>query len=165
MLLYSFKFPRKIRRSVGFLLALAIVLVAGRAVTTAIPVDGMSSQKLPSVKVKNLEAQQDFLRELGWEAKLIDAETSEVIIPEDFDEIYQKYNAIQQQHDLDLLKYRGKKAMKYVYLVANHPSGATNVRVNLLVYKNKVVGGDVCALGLEGFMHSLYYPNPALSTT
>ena len=48
--------------------------------------------------------------------------------------------------------------MRYAYRIGNHPSGEQDVRANLLVYKNRLVGGDVCSLRLDGFMHGLLPP-------
>ena len=33
------------------------------------------------------------------------------------------------------------------------------VRINLLVYKGKIIGGDVCSLGLDGFQRTLIFPD------
>ena len=37
--------------------------------------------------------------------------------------------------------------------IENYPGQAEGVRANILVYKNKVIGGDVCSVELDGFMH------------
>lgn len=164
MLLYSFRFPRKARRSIGFILALLVVLVAGRMISGDVPTTAKATQELPKTKVKSSADGKAFLEALDWKVSPIEAETMTVTIPKEFDEIYSKYNSIQREQGFNLLKFRGKKAVRYTYLVDNYPGDAKNVRINLLVYKNKVIGGDVCSLGLEGFIHNLYYPaNSALT--
>ena len=74
---------------------------------------------------------------------------SEVQIPEEFSEVYENYNKI-QRHGLDLSKYNGEKAARYTYKVVNHPSGEKDVRATLLVYKDKLIGGDICTVRLDG---------------
>lgn len=158
MLLYSIRFPRKVRRGFGFILALLVVLVAGRMLTDDVPVGAKATSELPKTKVKSCAEGKAFLETLGWKVTPIEAETMTVTIPKEFDEIYSRYNSIQREQGMNLLKFRGKKVIRYTYLVENYPGDAKNVRINLLVYKNKVIGGDVCSLGLEGFIHNLYYP-------
>ena len=43
-------------------------------------------------------------------------------------------------------------------MCSNHPSGEEGVVLNLLMYKDKVVGADVMSPRLDGFMHSLEMP-------
>ena len=54
-------------------------------------------------------------------------------IPEEFDEVYDSYNQIQQAQGLDLAPYKGKRATLYTYEITNHPSGEQGVTANLLV--------------------------------
>jgi hypothetical protein len=76
----------------------------------------------------------------------------------EFDEVYQNYNQIQQEQGFDLTQYAGRQVKRYSYEVFNHPSGDQYVRANLLVYREKLVAGDVCSLQLNGFMHGLAMP-------
>ena len=66
---------------------------------------------------------------------------------------FEKYNEIQKQQGCDLSKYAGKRCKRYTYVIENYPGQAEGVRANILVYKNKVIGGDVCSVELDGFMH------------
>ena len=101
-------------------------------------------------------ARGEFLTQLGWEVE--PHEFMEVMIPREFDDIYSEYNELQKSQGMDLTKYRGKRAMHYTYKVKNHPSGEDSVVLNLLVYKNKLIGGDVCSTKADGFMHGLAMP-------
>ena len=58
-----------------------------------------------------------------------------------------------RQQGCDLSKYAGKRCKRYTYVIENYPGQAEGVRANILVYKNKVIGGDVCSVELDGFMH------------
>lgn len=94
-----------------------------------------------------------FIRTFGWEVNAEPAEVLEVIIPEQFDDVYTAYNSIQKLQGCDLEPLAGKRCKRYSYEVTNYPGQTENVRVNLLVMNNKVIGGDVCSLELGGFMH------------
>jgi hypothetical protein len=86
------------------------------------------------------------------------AEIMEVIIPEEFDEVYLQYNNIQKAQGCNLEDYAGKRCKRYAYTVTNYPGTDQPIRVNLLIYKNKVIGGDVCSLDANGFIHGFEAP-------
>lgn len=94
-----------------------------------------------------------FLKTFGWDVASEPCEICEVVIPVKFDDVYDKYNAIQKKQGLDLLKYAGKRVKRYTYEVKNYPDRPANIRVNMLVYNGKIIGGDVCSIELSGFMH------------
>ncbi len=52
-----------------------------------------------------------------------------------------------------MTKYAGKRCKRYSYSVLNYPEEPEDVRANILVYNGKIIGGDVCSLKLDGFMH------------
>jgi hypothetical protein len=123
--------------------------------------DEQTEKQLELIKKANLETNEDrlyLLTTLGWEVEIEPEAYSEVLIPEDFSDVYENYNKIQKTMGLDLSKYKGEKVMRYTYVIVNYPSGEKEVRATLLVFKNKLVGGDVCTVRLDGFMHNLLMP-------
>jgi len=78
-----------------------------------------------------------------------------VSVPEQFDKIFSAYNEIQKSQGLDLSKYKGKKVYRYTYEITNYDGYSGTVYANILVYRNKVIGGDVCSADIKGFMHGL----------
>ena len=66
-----------------------------------------------------------------------------------------EYNEIQRRQGLDLSAYKKKSVMRYTYAVKNYPDYDGEVLVNILVYKNTVIGGDVCSADVSGFVHGL----------
>ena len=82
----------------------------------------------------------------------------ELLIPEEMDDSYQDYLALQSQQGFDLEKYAGKRVKRYTYEVLNYPTGETGVQANLLIRKNTVVGGEVLSPQLDGFLHGLAQP-------
>ena len=82
----------------------------------------------------------------------------ELLIPQEMDESYTEYLALQTSQGFDLNKYAGKRVKRYTYEVLNYPTGETGVQVNLLICKNTVVGGEVLSPRLDGFLHGLAMP-------
>ena len=73
----------------------------------------------------------------------------------EFDKVFAAYNELQKGEGLDLARYKGKKVMRYTYKITNYEGYSDPVYANLLIYKNKVVGGDVCSADPNGFAHGL----------
>ena len=96
-----------------------------------------------------------FLSSFGWETSVEGSEAIEVTIPAKFDSVYEGYNDIQRAQGLNLERYRGKKVMRYTYAVTNYPDYEGTVYATLLVYKDKVIGADICSADVEGFVHGL----------
>jgi hypothetical protein len=122
--------------------------------------DEQTQKQLALIKNAKLETNEDrlyLLTSLGWEVEIEPEAYSEVLIPEEFSDVYENYNKIQKTMGLDLSKYKGDKVMRYTYVVVNYP-GEKDVRATLLVYKNRLIGGDVCTVRLDGFMHNLLMP-------
>ena len=97
-----------------------------------------------------------FIRSFGWAVNEEPEEIAEIVIPEEFDEVYEKYNAIQREQGLDLTKYKGERVKRWSYAVTNYPgveNSAETVRIDLLVAGGNVVGGSVYSLASDGFMH------------
>ena len=89
------------------------------------------------------DARVKFLTDLGWEVTASPAEASEVKIPRGGDEVFDRYNALQKSQGYDLTKYAGKKVMRYVYQITNFPDAKEPVYATVLVYKDKIIGGDI----------------------
>lgn len=111
-------------------------------------------KEVPAKLFKNIKTNDDrieFLRNYGLEVQSDPAEILEVTVPGEFDGIYSKYNEIQKVEGLNLEKYRNKQVKRYTYVVTNYNYDGT-VYANLLVYKNNIIGGDVCSADINGFV-------------
>lgn len=106
-------------------------------------------------KIKTADDRINFLRQFGWEVESQPVEELEVTIPAEFDKIYQSYNELQKKQGFDLTKYLKKDVNRYTYKITNYPDYTGDVYANILVYKNKVIGGDVCSADANGFIHGL----------
>ena len=104
------------------------------------------------------EAQrQQFLKQMGWEVSGEFDECRQVLIPEQFNEVYEGYNELQKQQGFDLSAYKGKSCDVYTYKVKNYKGheDKDDVRCNLMICDDVLIGGDVSSTELDGFMQGL----------
>lgn len=104
-------------------------------------------------KIRDNEDRVEFLSQFGWEVEDDPLETVEVVIPTEFDTVFAGYNEIQKAQGLDLAKYKKKTVTRYTYEVTNYPGYSGTVHANVIVYRNRVIGGDICTADMDGFIH------------
>lgn len=139
-------------------IAAAVLVCACIALVVILAVPGGNAEagKTNKTILKTNEERIDFLASFGWTAEQEPIETSETVIPTEFDETYEKYNALQKEQGYDLSAYKGKTATRYTYKITNYPNESVkDVRVNMLIYENKLIGADVSSSDIGGFMHGL----------
>ena len=110
-------------------------------------------QEIRYDKIKTEEDRVGFLSQFGWSVSGEPIEVAEVTIPDEFDKIFTGYNEIQKRQGLDLSKYKGKTLTRYTYEISNYDGEQGKVYANILIYRNKVVGGDICSADAGGFIH------------
>jgi len=154
MFILSAKLTRSKLLTLGLICCcLAVVLIV------SIPQGDETTAKTKNLKGETNEQRVAYLESFGWDIIDEPTESTEVIIPSEFDETYESYNLLQQTQGFDLSKYKGKRVMRYTYSVKNYPSdSAENVCATLLVSDKKIIGGDISSTSLGGFMHSLLKP-------
>ncbi|MGE4276637.1 MAG: DUF4830 domain-containing protein [Lawsonibacter sp.] len=158
MLIITAKVPR---RKLAFGVALAalacccaLALNLGGAATREVAVSAAPNPK----GVKSNEDRVDYLASYGWEVVSEPLATQELLIPDEMDESYNEYLALQSEQGFDLSKYAGKRVKRYTYEITNYPTGEAGVQANLLIYRNTVIGGEVLSPQLDGFLHGLSMP-------
>lgn len=104
-------------------------------------------------KMKNEGDVANFLAQFGWSVDASSVEKQEVTLPDEFDKVFAGYNEIQRAQGLDLSKYKKKKITRYTFEVTNYNGYEGKVLANVLVYRNKVIGGDICSSDVSGFVH------------
>lgn len=105
-----------------------------------------------------------FLTDFGWDVTTSPVESSQVRIPEESSEVFDRYNALQKSQGYDLSKYAGKKVMRYVYKINNYPGTTEPVYATLLVYKNEIIGGDITDTAAKGHIRGFKMPEATAST-
>ncbi len=114
--------------------------------------DVPASTKL-SYKAKNEEEVRNFISQFGWTVSEEPVDCVEVTIPEEFDAVYTSYNDLQKKQGFDLSKYKKKTVKRYTYKIENYKDYSGTVLADVIVCKNKVIGGDVCSADINGFLH------------
>ncbi|MDR3207763.1 MAG: DUF4830 domain-containing protein [Oscillospiraceae bacterium] len=105
--------------------------------------------------IKTNDDRLAYLSALGWKTSEKETEAQEVLIPEAFNDVMNVYNELQRAQGFDLLKYKGKRVMRYTYEISNHSGGPQPVYAELLVYKNQIIGGDIHNTAPDGFIQGL----------
>lgn len=142
------------------LVLLVVLLVLAMLLVTRLHQPAEADNAL-NVKAENAEQRVAFLSQFGWSFEEDPVEVAEVIIPPEFDEVYESYNTIQKDQGFDLTKYQGQRVKRWTFAIKNYPGYAADsgcIRANLLVYEGQVIGGDVCSVELNGFMHGFDFP-------
>jgi hypothetical protein len=127
--------------------------IDGGAANTSAGVASSGSKSIRYDKIKSAADAAEFLSQFGWEVNATPVEETDVTIPSEFDRIFTSYNEIQKQQGLDLSKYKHKTVTRYTFELTNYDDYNGKVYANVLVYRNRVIGGDICSADMTGFMH------------
>ena len=172
MVIMSVKLNKKILKTVILCIAIAIIIIAFFISMSSLSDAAFGEHSTPQVvdtvqsansNVKDLKSKVEsnadriaYCNLLGLNVTQEPNEVMEVRIPDEFDDVYQNYNEMQKKNGFDLSKYKGKNVKRWNYTVCNYPDHEEGtVEINLLVYKNKVIGGDICSVKIDGFMTGL----------
>ena len=131
-------------------IVLALILMLG---------NGTDAQTTAAAPVSGNDARVQFLKEFGWDVNAAPTESGQVRIPETPSEVYSRYNTLQKSQGYDLMNFAGKTVMRYVYKVNNYPGATEPVYATLLVYKNKVIGGDITDTSAKGTIRGFKMPD------
>ncbi len=142
------------KRKIIAVLAAVLVVVTAAVVlvklTRSAPAAESEGKKY-SLAAGTNEERVAFFQQFGWEVKPNPVVATDVAIPQKFDDVYVKYNNIQQEQGLDLTPYAGRACKQWVYEITNYPEQEV-MRGTILVYQGRVIGGDLCTPALDGFM-------------
>lgn len=141
----------KIKKSSFMVLVAAVVIIIVAVVMAVVA----GAQEGVTYQLKTEKQRQKFLADMGWEVSEEYLECKVVIIPEKFNDVYEKYNKLQKKQGFDLEKFKGKTVEIYTYEVKNYPDHEKNIIASLMVYEGELIGGDVSCIELNGFMQGL----------
>ena len=125
---------------------------------------GEDSTQTAAPAVSGNDARVKFLQDFGWEVAASPTESSQVKIPEEQSEVFDRYNTLQKGQGYDLSQFAGKKVMRFVYKVTNFPGATEPVYATLLVYKNQVIGGDITDTSPGGKIQGFKMPEAPQTT-
>ena len=116
--------------------------------------------KYISMRTSDISEQglRSFLEKRGWHSGAL-VDEREVIIPESFGEVYERYNELQKQSGFDLWDYRATRVKQFTFEIKNTatPDGQPldSAYAHILTYGARIIGGDVSSASLYGFMYGL----------
>ncbi len=118
-----------------------------------VKVNGMRYDKKISFDgIKDEEDVKKFAENLGFSVET-PKETEEIKIPVKFDAVTQKYNDLQKSQGFNIEKYKNKTVKRYTFSVSGLPDNMSlpedEVLLTLLVYKDKIIGGDLYFTGKD----------------
>lgn len=137
---------------VGLIALVAFVPTYVTAGNVDVPAGQVSSESV-SIKYDKIKTEQDvvdFLAQFGWQVEGKAIEVKEVGVPAEFDKVYAGYNQVQLAQGLDLTRYKGKTLTRYTFKITNYQGHEGEVLANVLVWRKKVVGGDICSAEITG---------------
>jgi hypothetical protein len=114
--------------------------------------------------VSTNDGRVEFLKSFGWEVAASPVESSQVKIPKETSEVFDRYNRLQQSQGYDLTQFAGKNVMRFVYKITNYPGATEPVYATLLVYKNQVIGGDITDTAAKGQIRGFKMSATAVQT-
>ena len=128
---------------------LIVICLLVIAITALIPLQKKSVPTIASstsIIAANNEDRLRFLSSNSISCQNEPCEIVDVIIPTEFNSIYQKYEALQKACGFSLENYKGECVKKYSYKILNRK----NAVAELLVFENKIIGASVLDLAQGG---------------
>ena len=116
-------------------------------------------------KIRTTDDAAEFLHQFGWEVDPQPTEEVTMRIPAEFDRVMNTYNELQKKGGLDLSKYRGREVTRYTFNVTNYPNYDGVVTANVIIYKKRVIGGDISSSDVSGFIGTFEYPKDGTPET
>ena len=139
-------------RFFGVLAVTVCLLVSIMAFSGTDSVFAMSNSAYSFSDVSTKEDRLEFLSQFGILAAADSESAESFVIPEALDRVMLAYNEIQKAQGLDLSGYCRKKVQRYTYTVENYKQSGVTVYANVIVYRHRVIGGEVSALGEGSFV-------------
>ena len=150
MFIKTFKVKKPSAALAGIILIIFVIIAA-----IAIIVHKVGAP--PIYELKTESARQGFLSEMGWKVSKEYEGCKVTMVPEEFNDVYKKYNELQKEQGFNLEKYKGKTVEIYTYSVYNY-SGYEDkdcVKCSLMICDGILIGGDVYSTETNGFMQGL----------
>lgn len=103
--------------------------------------------------IKDEEDIKKLAESLGYTLEDAPLEHMELKLPSKMDAVLDKYNELQKSQGFNLAKYKNKKVNRYTYIIKEMPESETlpesDVLFTVILYKDKVIGGDIYYTGKD----------------
>ena len=138
---------------------IALIAVVALIIALVSLTGGNKEEPTAVTTMSDNDSRVQFLQSQGWEVITSPKESGQVKIPTEPTPLYSRYNDLQKSQGYDLTQYSGKTVMRYVYEVTNFPNAQQPVYATVLVYKNKIIGGDITDTAAKGAVQGLKKPD------
>jgi hypothetical protein len=143
MFVFNLKFSKKkLVAIVTAIVAIVAVMLTVLAFVGDVKVpDSATCDELASYSLvaETVGGECGFLAQFGLDAQADSRESEQVVIPSEFNSIYEDYNALQKKIGLDLGNFKGKNVEKVRYTLQN----SDEKFAVLLIYNGRVIGGHL----------------------
>ncbi len=92
--------------------------------------------------VTDNDSRKTYLASKGLKTADEPDSVTDILIPDEFDEVLNGYNELQLESGFDISPYLGKTVKKYVYKVTNYEDG-DEIYAALYVYNDTVIAADI----------------------
>ena len=158
MFIYAIK-GSTLKFAAAMALSLAVLILLVIFVPTyeseARPTISIGDREINFTNIRTDADRREFLSQFGWTLSDKEPFYEEVSIPKEFDGIFTSYNDMQKSQGLDLQKYAGKICHHYRYEITNYDADEV-VYANLLIYRGRVIGGDISSEKMDGFVFGFF---------
>lgn len=108
-----------------------------------------------TINASEISGREKYLNSFGWEIDVNSEESEEILLPKSFDGVISEYAKMQDEQGFEFSLRAGTECIKYTYIVTNYPNYTGTVYATLYVAGCRVIGGDIHAAELNGFMHGI----------
>lgn len=150
MFVYHFRLRKRMLAAGAAVLALVVVL--------AVVLPGCRAEENEPIIAGTEEQQLAFLSGLGWAVDATPIETLDLQLPEKWEGDWEDYAKLQSEQGLPFADCKGQQVRRYTYNVTNYPGIEKGVQINLYIWGEQLIGGDVVSLGENGFRAGLVFP-------
>ena len=95
------------------------------------------------------EKRVQYINTLGIKLQNDNFTQKQVVIPQTFNKVYNNYNSLQLKAGFNLENYCGKQVTIFTYNIDS------DTVVNLIAFNNRLIGGDIASLKIDGKMTAL----------
>lgn len=133
-------------------ISVVVLLVFSLVLTIVISVKSVEAEEGVLPDGESFNKRCEFIESLGYEVDdTVSEEKQNILIPSEFSDVYENYNALQKQVGFNLLPFAGSKAEQYTLKLRD--TSRNDVYAHLMVLNGKIIGGDISALSIsDGYM-------------
>ena len=106
-----------------------------------------SSLKIQAIDGSTHANRMLYINSLGIDVDEEKCTSKETVIPEEFGDVYERYNELQLESGFDLSGFKGERVTVYSY-----PLKTGKTVLTLLVHNGEIIGGDIAEIGVNGKM-------------